>query len=207
MKGQSAERGVRVAGVLLAAGESRRMGETNKLLLPVDGHVLLARSVALLAQSELSPQMVVLGHRLEDSAPVVSQEGVAFVINAQYSDGQQSSVRAGLRAVAHDADAVLVMLADLPRLQASTLSALHAAVQSAPEADAWVPAYKHTWGNPRVIGRPWCRALLADPALTTRALFERHPERVVVVPVDDAGILQDLDTPDDYRAYLDQTVS
>ncbi|MEM9601375.1 MAG: nucleotidyltransferase family protein [Pseudomonadota bacterium] len=197
--------GTRIAGVLLAAGESRRMGETNKLLLPVAGQALLARSVALLADSPLSPRMVVLGHRIEDSAPVVSQQGMAFVINAQFAEGQQSSVRAGLRAVVHDADAVLVMLADLPRLQRSTLASLHAAVQTSPGFDAWVPAHKGTWGNPRVLGAAWCRALLGDPALSARTLFKRHPDRVAVVPVDDAGILQDLDTPDDYRAYLDET--
>jgi len=207
MSVESDQKGARVAGLLLAAGESQRMGETNKLLLPVGGEPLLTRSVELLANSALEPAMVVLGHRLEDSAPLVSRSGVPFVINGDYRAGQQSSLRVGLGALGRQAGACMVMLADLPRLRGETLDALRLAVQRAPDAEAWVPAYQGTWGNPRVIGAQWCDALRNDPTLTSRALFAAHPERVAVVEVDDPGVLRDIDTPDDYRVFLEESRS
>ncbi|MEM6985597.1 MAG: nucleotidyltransferase family protein [Pseudomonadota bacterium] len=195
---------MRVAGLLLAAGESRRMGETNKLLLPVGRSRLLERSVALLAQCNLDPIVAVLGHHLEESAPIVSKAGVPFVINNQYRDGQQSSLRVGLEALGNNLDACVVLLADLPILRRDTLDTLHCAVQQSPHAEAWVPVYENAWGNPRAISQSWCRRLRADEALTSKQLFAAHRDQVATVAVDDPGVVRDIDTPEDYRAFLDE---
>ncbi len=194
---------VSVAGVLLAAGQSQRMGETNKLLLPVQGRSLLQRSIDLLAASGLDPVVVALGYRLQDSAPIVCAAGLPFVVNNQYADGQQSSLRVALDAIGSEPHACMVILADLPQLKAQTLAALYQAVQTAPHADAWVPTYRGTWGNPRVLSQRWYRALCRGEVSSARELFAGSPDGVECVPVDDPGVVHDIDTPADYRAFLE----
>lgn len=194
---------LRVGGLLLAAGESQRMGASNKLLLPVAGQALLARSVSLLARGPLHPKVVVLGYQMEDSAPIIRASGVPFVVNPDFRDGQESSLRVGLKAILAGSDAVMVMLADLPHLQIETIESLCRGVQQSPDADAWVPVYNASWGNPRILGRRWCQMLCAQSSLSARSLFANAGDAVVTIPVEDVGTVRDIDTPDDYRMYLD----
>lgn len=191
-----------IAGILLAAGESRRMGETNKLLLPIGRQPLLKRSLSLLSKAECDQSVVVLGHRIEDSAPLVSSSGLPFVINADFRTGQQSSLRAGIKAIGNCADAYLIMLADLPKLELQTLRCLLDAVNKRPEADAWVPTYRGAWGNPRVLSKSWVLRMNEDSTLTTKGLFSECADRVCLVEVEDCGVVSDIDTPDDYRNHL-----
>ena len=109
----SAERGIRVAGILLAAGTSSRMGE-NKLLLEVGGEPLVARVARRAVAGGLDPLVVVLGH---DAAPVrAALAGVEClpIVNDDFASGQPSSVAAGIASLPADAEAVMILLADMP---------------------------------------------------------------------------------------------
>jgi len=113
----------RIAGVVLAAGTSSRMGQ-NKLLLTVGGVSLLRRAVVAACAARLDPILVVLGHQRERSLAELAGLPCTPVLNAEYARGMNSSVRTGISAVPADASAAVVMLVDMPFVSAGMLGEL-----------------------------------------------------------------------------------
>ena len=123
-----------LAVILLAAGESRRMGSKNKLLLEFDGEALLRRSARMLAALPGADVTVVLGHAADQAAAVISDLDVTTTINPAFADGQRGSVFHGL-SHAGPASAYLVTPADMPRLEGADCTALlHAHATAHPSA-------------------------------------------------------------------------
>jgi len=119
-----ADRAGRIAGVVLAAGTSTRMGQ-NKLLMELDGEPLVRRAVARAAKAGLDPLIVVLGHEADRVQSAL--DGLAYqpVVNADYERGVNSSLRAGIQAAsASGARAAVVVLADMPFVTTAMLETL-----------------------------------------------------------------------------------
>ena len=148
------ERAGPIAGVILAAGVSSRMGR-NKLFLAISGETLLRRCVKLAGAARLDPVLVVLGHEAERAAAEVGDLPCLTVLNAAYENGQGSSLRAGIGAVPRDRDAAVVLLADMPLVTRTMIEAL-------------VERYRAT-DVPLVISE--YGGVHAPPTLYTRALF------------------------------------
>jgi molybdenum cofactor cytidylyltransferase len=118
-----AERSSPVAGVVLAAGASRRFGR-NKLLLSLGGESLVRRAAKAALEAGLSPVIVVLGHEADVIGPELSGLPVRGVINAAYARGMNTSLEAGIAAVGSEAAAAVVLLADMPHVTADMLARL-----------------------------------------------------------------------------------
>ena len=187
-----------VSGVLLAAGESRRMGGANKLSLPVNGETLLRRTVLTLLASQLDELVVVLGHRADEAQALLYGLNVRTALNADYREGQMSSVHRGLAALSRPCDGVMICLADLPLLSARDVDALIAAFARR-GGDIIVPTYQGRRGNPIVLSYAQREQILGGGRnLGCKRLIERNPELVTTVTMDDDHVLFDLDTPEDY---------
>jgi molybdenum cofactor cytidylyltransferase len=113
----------RVAGVLLAAGTSSRMG-TNKLLVELDGESVIRRAVRQACDANLDPVIVVLGYQADLVAATVKDLDVMPVVNERYHDGINTSVQLGITHVPNQCDAAVVLLADMPRVTTSMIDAL-----------------------------------------------------------------------------------
>jgi molybdenum cofactor cytidylyltransferase len=113
----------RVAGVVLAAGASTRMG-VNKLFLRLDGDTLLRRAVSRAAAAGLDPVIVVVGHERERAEAELQGLACRAVFNADYAAGQHTSFRAGIAAVPQGASAAVVLLADMPLVTSAMIGAL-----------------------------------------------------------------------------------
>lgn len=118
-----AERVAPVAGVVLAAGSSSRLGR-NKLLVPVGGSTLLRRAVTTAMDAGLDPVLVVLGHQIELALAELRGLKLRAVSNPDHARGINTSLRAGIRAVPADAPAAVVLLADMPLVTARMIRAL-----------------------------------------------------------------------------------
>ncbi len=186
----------RVAAVLLAAGTSSRMGSANKLLVEVLGRPLVV-TAALALQPHASPLVVVTGH---DSAAVraaLAGHPIRFVHNDAYAEGMATSIRAGVEALPEVAG-VLVCLADMPRLQPRHVAALVAAFAEAGPGAICVPTCRGRRGHPVLFGAAHLGALCAlSGDRGGRALLDAHRGAVREVPIDDDGVLVDVDTPAD----------
>ncbi|HYF85136.1 molybdopterin-binding/glycosyltransferase family 2 protein [Azospirillum sp.] len=192
-----APRAPRVTALVLAAGRSSRMGPTNKLLAEVNGAPLVARAVDAALASQAANVIVVTGHQGESVARVLSDRPVTFVHNPAFAEGLSSSLRAGLAAVPSESDAVVVCLGDMPRVASAVIDRLIAAYSPLEGRAICVPTTHGKQGNPVL----WDRAFFTEMAALTgdagaKRLIGQHADRLCEVPVDDAGILYDVDTPD-----------
>ena len=139
-----------VSAILLAAGESRRMGVTNKLALAVDGEPLLRRAVKTLLASDLAEVVVVLGHAPQEAQSLLQGLEVRTVVNSDYRQGQMSSVHCGLEALQRPCDGVMICLADQALLTSRDIDALITAFSRSSDSII-VPTYQGQRGNPVVL--------------------------------------------------------
>ena len=186
-----------VAGVILAAGESRRMGSPKALLLYREQSFL--DTLIALFEARCAPVIVVLGAHA-DEIRTRTTRAAAFVVNPDYQRGQTSSMQCGLRAVPRNAEGVLFTLVDHPAVTGSTLDALLAASPPAGSRPlVRVPRYGERRGHPIWFGRDLIAEFLALPDNgAAREIVRGHAGETEFVDVDDPGILADIDDPAAY---------
>lgn len=192
----------RVAGIVLAAGEGRRMGRL-KQSLPICGKTMLETMVDTALASSLQRVVVVLGHRAELLAPLLDKRPVTVVINREYREGQASSLKAGLRALTPEIDAAMFLLGDQPLVSRETLDAIVTAYLKT-TTPIIAPFCGGRRGNPVLFGKetfPLIEDLQGDAG--ARGILIEHPEMVMPLPVEDTGIHFDVDTEEDYRRLLE----
>ncbi len=185
-----------VWGVVLAAGSSRRFGTANKLLADYRGKVVVEHAVETVVHSRVDGISVVTGYESERVQAALKDYPVKFVHNADYSDEQSTSVRAAVRAArAHDADAILIMLGDMPAVAVQSLDLLIEAYHS-DVADIIIAAVDQTRGNPVLFDRSMFDKLTTvDGDIGGRRLFETNT--TVAVETNDKGVRKDIDRHED----------
>lgn len=196
----------RISAILLAAGQSLRMGSVNKLMLPVGGVPLLRYSAQVLLASNLQDLAVVLGHEGEQLHALIRDLGVTVVHNPEYQDGQMSSVYRGLERVARPCDGIMICLADQPLLTPADIDALIDAFARRRRGSILVPAHRGERGNPIVLAAEHRAAILAGGRnLGCQRLIERNPELVETFETDNEHYFFDLDTPAQYDEWRRRT--
>ena len=189
-------RAPRVAAIVLAAGQSRRMGATNKMLVPVDGKPMVVHTVESALASHAAPVVSVVGHDRDPVAAALSHLPVTLVDNPDHAQGLSTSLRAGLNAVPEDADAALVCLGDMPLVTSRHLDRLIAAYAPVEGRAIVVPTDRGKRGNPVLWDRRFfdeMRRVAGD--VGARHLIGAHDDLVVEVPFDDGATALDVDTP------------
>ena len=188
------------SAILLAAGESRRMGQTNKLSLPVQGQPLLRRTAQTLLQAGLRELVVVVGHEQQLARDLLDGLPLSIVFNQNYRDGQMTSVHCGMQALQQSSDAILVCLADLPLLEVADLRELIDTFEQRCPTSVLVPTYCGERGNPIVLDYQHRQQILdGDRTLGCKRLIEKHPELVTALEMGNDNLVFDLDTPEAYR--------
>ncbi|MGH9580071.1 MAG: nucleotidyltransferase family protein [Terriglobales bacterium] len=188
-------------GVILAAGESSRMGR-DKALLAWRGRTFLEGAIESL-RPHTDMVLVVAGKNHEALAPIIFAAGAFLVENPAPERGQFSSLQVGLREVLNRGrDAAIVVLVDRPPAQAGTVGLLREAFVKQSTEGKWavVPEHDGRHGHPIVVGRELIEAFLRAPAsANARDIEHQWQERVAYVPVDDAVVVQNIDTLEDYQ--------
>jgi molybdenum cofactor cytidylyltransferase len=196
------------AAVILAAGESSRMG-VDKALLPWPPATAGQQQTtdtflsATIRSLSLSTDfiLVVAGRNEPVIAPVAYAEGASIVVNPDPDRGQFSSLQVGLHEVLNRGrDAAMITLVDRPPARSITIQILREAFEAAGK-NAWavVPEFSGQHGHPYIAGRELIEAFLQAPAAATARDIEHvHQQHIVYVPVDDPFVAQNVNTPDDY---------
>jgi molybdenum cofactor cytidylyltransferase len=197
---------LRLCGVILAAGASSRMG-TDKALLPwppnANNRTETFLSSAIQAFSSFNDLVIVVGGKNAATiTPVVDANGAFLVGNPEPEKGQFSSLQFGLREVLHQGcDGAMITLVDRPPVQPSTLEILRSEFEDALSRSKWavVPQYRDNRGHPIVVGRKMIEAFLKAPSTATaRSIQLQHREHIEYIPIDDAFVAMNVDTPLDY---------
>ena len=191
-----------VAAIVLAAGQSRRMGAQNKLLIALDGQPMVRRVVQTYVRAIPGPVVVVTGFERDRLQAALTAMPVSFAHNPAFATGQQTSVAVGLRA-APDAALLLVGLADQPALTAEELDALIARHRAGDPEKISVPMREGQRGNPIVIPRGLRARLTHSAGQPGCKRFTRdHPQHVQFVEMATDGFFTDIDRPADTLAFL-----
>lgn len=182
--------------MILAAGESTRMGAT-KQLLPFGESTLLETVIGNLRRSPVDEIIVVLGSSADEIRGKIGSDQVRIVINPQFREGMGTSLRCGIAQVS--SDAALVVLADQPFVETATINRLIEQYRDG-NPQIVIPVYRGFRGNPVLLDRsvfPEIMGLSGD--IGCRAIFGGHSENILKVPVDDVGVLLDIDTREDFE--------
>jgi len=192
-----------IAGLILAAGESSRMGQ-DKALLTYGDRTFLEIIVATLHEAGMERVVVVLGHHAEQIQGAVTLEGAEIVINRDYARGQTSSLQAGLRALESPSlEAVVLCLVDHPLVSADTVRRLISSFRQS-GAPVVIPTFRNQRGHPVVIGRALFEELKSlSPDEGANTVIRKHHDATTLVEVGDKGILIDVDNPDVYRRWCE----
>ncbi len=186
---------LRIAAVVLAAGQSTRMG-ANKLLAELAGKPLLAQTVTQIKASGVDEIVVVTGHQRAEIESTLAGAGVRFVHNVAFADGLASSIKAGIRAV-QNFDAAFVCLGDMPLIRADDMKRMMAAFDVEEGRTLIAPAQGRKLGNPVLWGQEHFASLLAlEGDRGARGLLETRREALVEIAVEHEGIMLDADTPE-----------
>ncbi len=188
-----------VAALILAAGESSRMGQ-DKALLAYHGGTFLESILRTLREAAIARIAVVLGHHASEIQEAVNLAGAEVVLNPNYHRGQTSSLQMGLKALeTEEVEAVVLCLVDHPEISARTVRQIVAAFRDS-GAPVVIPTYRGRRGHPVLIGRQLFDELQAlGPEAGANKVVRRHREATKFVEVDDPGILLDIDDPESYR--------
>ena len=191
-------------GVILAAGDSSRMGR-DKALLPWPPSALadtfLSAAIRLFF-SHVDVVLVVAGKNEAALAPIVYANGASLVVNPDPARGQFSSLRVGLQEVLNRGrDAAMVTLVDRPPVRMETIEILESAFEQATTRRKWavIPEYQGKHGHPILLGREMMEAFLKAPETSNARDIERaHLSQIEYVPVDDPLVAVNVDTPEQY---------
>ena len=195
------EKGRNIAAVVLAAGQSTRMGAVNKMLAEIGGKPLVRIAAEQVLASRAKPVIVVTGHERQQVEAALSGLPVRFTHNPAYADGLGTSLKAGIAAVPQDADGAIVCLGDMPQVDHQLIDKLIAAFDPERSALVVVPSINGRRGNPVVWSRRFFNDLMSIHGdIGARHLIGTYAEAVMEVPVAGDAALTDIDTPESLSA-------
>jgi molybdenum cofactor cytidylyltransferase len=191
-----------IAAIILAAGQSRRMGQP-KMLLPWGEDTVLGQVIATYQLAGVENVLVVTGGAHEQVTGIAARHGARSIFNEGYASGEMlSSLQCGLRLLAAEANgapAALIGLGDQPQVQAGCVRQICETFRQS-SARLIVPSYRMRRGHPWLVERSlWDELLELQPSQSPRDFLNRHAAEILYVEVDTPTILADLDTPQDYR--------
>jgi molybdenum cofactor cytidylyltransferase len=187
----------RIAAIVLAAGQSRRMGTRNKLLIEIDGKPMVRRAAEAALAARIRDVVVVTGHQRAEVEALLDGMPVRLVHNPDFAQGLSTSLRVGIDALPPDTSAAVICLGDMPRVTGRLISKLIAAYNPVEGRAIVVPTHRGKRGNPVL----WDRGFFAEMReiagdVGARHLIGQHDDKVAEVEVgEDAGLV-DIDTPE-----------
>ncbi len=190
-----------ISGILLAAGESKRMADRFKPLLKWGKRTVIEQCIHNLRNSRLAEIIVVLGHREAEIRARLIGSGVEFAINPDYQKGMLTSIKTGLVLISPQSAAVLIALVDQPMVGSEIIDQLINAYEQSDRKIA-LPTHAGRHGHPIILSRDYVEEIMQiDDASAEglRSLINAHRDEILEVPIDSPAVIEDIDSPADYQ--------
>jgi len=190
-----------ISAIILAAGESKRMGQP-KMLLPWSNRTVITHVLSVFQNAGLDDILVITGGMRKQVEGLISDLNVRTVHNADYAKADMlSSIQCGIRALTPQTQAILIGLGDQPQVQEGTVQRVCEEFIET-KSNIVVPSYHMHRGHPWLVARPlWDGLLGMKSPRTPRDFLNANRSEIRYVNVDDPNILADLDTPEDYHKW------
>jgi molybdenum cofactor cytidylyltransferase len=188
-----------ISAIILAAGQSKRMGQP-KMLLPWGKSTVIEHVISTFLNAGIEDVIVVTGGAREQVEGTLSQYPVRTVHNTNYAAGEMlSSIQWALKAMLAEAQAALIGLGDQPQVQEKSIRLICDQYRDS-QSTLVVPSFQMRRGHPWLVARPlWSEILALKPAESPRDFLTRHANEIHYVNVNTQSVLADLDTPEDYE--------
>lgn len=194
-----------VSAILLAAGESKRMGGV-KLSLPFGSSTILEQTVDTLLDSRIDNVIVVLGHRIVEMKKLIASRPATIALNSDYCGGMSTSVLAGLNLASDNARGIMLALADQPLVDSQTINHLLDAFNTH-DKGIIMPVYQGERGHPVIFASRYKGELLGLKGdVGGREVIDRHPDDILEVDVNCRGVCVDIDTMECYHSELGKLI-
>jgi len=187
-----------ISAIILAAGQSRRMGQ-SKMLLPWGPRTVIEQVVISFLQAGVDDILIVTGGEQERVDKVIDAYPVRKIFNKDYAAGEMlSSLQCGLRELTEETRAALIGLGDQPQVGAESIHSICDAYRES-ASPLIVPSFQRKRGHPWLVARSlWDEILRLQQPQTPRDFLNHHTDEILYVNLDTSTILADLDTPEDY---------
>lgn len=195
-----------ISGILLAAGESRRMEGDFKPLLKWGKRTVIGECIHQMRNSQLADIFVVLGYRQSDIRPTLAGTGVQFAINEDYQKGMLSSIKTGLAMLGPNTDAMLIALVDQPMVESDLINELIEAYGDGSKGIV-IPTYNGKHGHPVIISADYHEEIMQledDAEAGLKSFIDAHRDDCLKVAVDTPSVIEDIDVPEDYQRLSKQ---
>jgi molybdenum cofactor cytidylyltransferase len=190
-----------ISAILLAAGESKRMGKP-KQLMPWGKSTILTQAIDNLKSSAVDEIIVVLGYRAEEITKTIATKPVEIAISPNYKQGMSAAIIAGLNLVASQSQAVMLALGDQPLVDSQTINRLIDEFYNHDKGIV-IPTYHGKRGHPVIFAikyKPELLELKGD--IGGREIIKNHPDDTLEVAADSEGVISDIDNRSDYQSQL-----
>lgn len=189
-----------IYGLILAAGESKRMGRP-KLLLPYGEKTVIETVLTVVKQSKLDQSCLIVRPEDEIISSLARSLGFEIAINPEPGRGMLSSIIVGLERIPKEAEAVVLILGDQPGISTSAIDLLIVGYRLKGKGLV-LPVFQGKRGHPILFDLKYREEIKAlNPEIGLRQLMQLHPEDILEIPVNEPGIIVDLDTPEDYAFH------
>lgn len=189
-----------VSAILLAAGTSSRMGNANKLLLPIQGKTILQHTAENVSLSRVDEIIAVIGEDAQETQKILQPLNLTVVTNPDYAGGMSTSIRTGIQAVNPHSDAAIILLADQPNLQPQTIDRFVACFARR-EHKIVAAKFGKIIGNPVLFHRTFFADLLSlSGDVGGRAILKKYARQVTTVKIPSEDVC-DVDTPADFAYF------
>ena len=190
-----------ISVILLAAGESKRMGNL-KQLMPFGRSTIMEQPIDALLGSAVDEVIVVVGHRSEEVIKTIGTRPVKLAVNPDYMQGMSTSIVAGIKLIDRKSGAVMLAFGDQPFIDSRTVNRLIKEFRNCDKGIA-IPTYQGRRGHPIIFDIKYKKSLLALTGdIGGRQILHDHPGDILEVAVNSEGVTIDIDTIDDYNSYL-----
>ena len=193
-----------ISAIILAAGQSKRMGQP-KLLLPWENTTVLGKVIETVQSAGVEDILVVTGGAHDEVEKIITNYNLRVVYNENFEQEEMlGSIQLGLNAQKTNNEATLICLGDQPQVEERTVRAVVDSFRKN-ESSIVVPSYQMRRGHPWLIAKElWDEVLKMRASETMRDFLNTHGDDIRYVEHDSPSILQDLDTPEDYLKYKPQ---
>ena len=199
------KRETKVMGVILAAGNSTRMGKDNKFLRNIGDAPLIRNTAIEMLKRNLDTCSIVLGYQSDKVAAVIKDLNINLILNPLWKEGQASSLRAAINTLDSTYSDLLIMLGDLPGIKSSHINSIieeHLLTDNR-KSKITIPSFKGQKGNPVIWGRSFFNDLSnLEGDVGGRTLFSEHPAAINMLEMNDPWVVKDADTPEDFENFF-----
>ena len=190
-----------ISNIILAAGQSKRMKEKNKLLINIDNKKMIESIVNSAIKSNASNNIIVLGHQNKKIEKYISKD-ITIIINEEYKKGLSTSLKKGVSALPEECDAAIIILGDMPKITSDLINSLIKNFDPKNNKYIAAPTYNGKRGNPILVGRKYFPDILnlkGDKG--AKNILDKNSKYINNVPQKDSFSLIDIDTQKDYEKF------